>query len=183
MVRAMRAAIGFARGDEQADVESRTALAAARQIGDSQVLLPVASVRVMVATGTGLVDEADALRAEFAGILGDGRQHLWRSHAAWWMCHLGGLSDAYLLGADAAETPRGAVARALLAGDLAAAADLLAAHGGRADEAYVRMLLGERHAAAGQTTEARAQAELALAFYREVGAARFVGRLEELLTA
>jgi hypothetical protein len=143
-------------------------------------LLPVLSVQVMIASAAGLADEADALRAELAGILADGRDHGWRSHAAWWMCHLGGLSDIYLRGADTAETPRGAMARALLAGDLAAAADILAQHGARSDAAYTRMLLAEEHAAAGRRAEAHAEAGRARSFYREVRAVRFIQRLDEL---
>lgn len=181
LVRALRAAIVFARGDARADEDSGAALDAARQVGDTQILLPVACIRIMVAAGIGQTAEADALRAEFADSL-TGRGQLWRSHAAWWICHLGGLAEAFLRGADTADTPRGATARALLAGDLEKAADLLAEHEVRADEAYARMLLAERHTAAGRLADARAPAERALAFYRSVGAVRFIERLE-LLTA
>jgi hypothetical protein len=64
-----------------------------------------------------------------------------------------------------------AVAGAVLAGDAATAADLLAEIGHRPAEAYARLRAGG------------AQVQTALAFYRSVGATRYVREAEALLAA
>ena len=67
--------------------------------------------------------------------------------------------------------------------ELEAAADLLADTGMRTDEAYARLRVAERLASEGRGAEAQPQLEQALAFYRSVGATRYVRRGEELLPA
>jgi hypothetical protein len=64
-----------------------------------------------------------------------------------------------------------AVAKAILGGDAASAADLLAEIGHRPAEAYARLRAGG------------AQVQTALAFYRSVGATRYVREAEALLAA
>jgi hypothetical protein len=62
------------------------------------------------------------------------------------------------------------VAVAILDGDAAIAADLLAEIGERSAEAYARLRAGGEHA------------ERALAFYRSVGATRYTAEAEALLS-
>jgi hypothetical protein len=63
------------------------------------------------------------------------------------------------------------------------AADLYAQIGNPEEEAAVRLLAAEQLAAAGRDDEADAQAQLALAFYRAVGATAIVDRAEALLAS
>ena len=64
---------------------------------------------------------------------------------------------------------------------MARAAELYAQIGSQLDEADARLRAAERLAAAGRRGEADAQLEQALAFYRSVGATRYVGEGEALL--
>jgi tetratricopeptide (TPR) repeat protein len=73
--------------------------------------------------------------------------------------------------------------RAVAAGDFAGAANVLGASGLRVDEAYARLREAERLARAGEAAEAAAQRDLALAFYRGVGATAYIRRAELLLAA
>jgi hypothetical protein len=51
------------------------------------------------------------------------------------------------------------------------------------DEGYARLKAGEQHLARGRSAEGRRQLELALTFYRRLGATRYVARAERLLEA
>jgi hypothetical protein len=73
----------------------------------------------------------------------------------------------------------GAVAR----GELAAAADRLAALEAFSVEAEVRLRAAERLVAKGRRAEADVQLQKALAFYRSVGATRYIREGEALLAA
>jgi len=72
-------------------------------------------------------------------------------------------------------------ARAYVEGDLVRAADLLDEIGDLPLEAYVRLRAAERFATEGRKEEAERQLERALAFYRTVGATRYLRRGEALL--
>jgi hypothetical protein len=67
------------------------------------------------------------------------------------------------------------------AGDHAAAAEVLASMGSKAEEAFARLVAGERLWAASRRHEAEAQLGRALAFHRSVGATAYVARAEALL--
>ena len=74
-----------------------------------------------------------------------------------------------------------AAARLYADGDFDGAAELYAQIGSMLDEADARLRAAERLAAADERAEADAQLELALAFYRSVGATRYIGEGEALL--
>jgi len=74
-------------------------------------------------------------------------------------------------------------ARAYVEGDLVRTADLLDEIGDLPLEAYVRLRAAERFAAEGRQEEAERQLERALAFYRSVGATRYLHQGEVLLAA
>ena len=74
-------------------------------------------------------------------------------------------------------------ARAYLEGDFVRAAEVLAEIGHLPDEAYVRFRAAERFLAEGQRTRADDQFERALAFWRSVGATRYIRRAEAALAA
>ena len=74
-------------------------------------------------------------------------------------------------------------ARLYAGGDFAAAAEVYAQIGSLLDEADARLRAAEQLAEAGRREEADAQLEQALAFYRSVGATRYVREGEDLLAA
>jgi DNA-binding SARP family transcriptional activator/tetratricopeptide (TPR) repeat protein len=76
-----------------------------------------------------------------------------------------------------------AAAKAYVAGDPRRAADVYAEIGSRPDEAYARLEAARRLALSGRGVEARAEAETALGFYREVDAAAYVEESERLCLA
>jgi hypothetical protein len=93
--------------------------------------------------------------------------------------------EAELLGAVAAQ-PEGRwsdAVRAIVAGDFARAADQLKQIGSKTDEAEARLRAAEQLVAEGRRAEADDQLGLALAFYRSVGATRFIREGEALLAA
>jgi hypothetical protein len=74
-------------------------------------------------------------------------------------------------------------AEAVLAGDLRGAADVLADIRDRPGEAFCRLRAAEQFVAEGRRAEADKQLAVALAFYRGVGATRYVREVEALLAA
>ena len=72
---------------------------------------------------------------------------------------------------------------ALRAATSTRAAEIYAELGSPSSEADVRLWAADRLAAEGRVTEADAQARLALAFFRSVGATAYAHRAEALLAA
>jgi hypothetical protein len=72
---------------------------------------------------------------------------------------------------------------AVLDGEFERAADILAEHAWRVDEAELRLRAAEALVAAGRRPEADVQLQKALGFYRSVGATRFIREGEALLAA
>ena len=68
-------------------------------------------------------------------------------------------------------------------GNYARAADLYVQMGARPNEAYTRLRAAEQLTNSGRRKQACEQLELALAFWRSVGATRFIGQGETLLAA
>jgi hypothetical protein len=85
--------------------------------------------------------------------------------------------------AAALSTPWIDAGRAYAEGDPVRAAELLAGIGDRTDEAYVRLRAAERLASEGRRGDADDQLEMALSFYRLVGATRYIREGEALLAA
>ena len=95
-----------------------------------------------------------------------------------------GLADAYLRSAEgrlAENRPWIHAAAHYLRGDHLRAADVYASIGSRTDEAYARLRAARALAAEGRRPEADAELAQALAFYRSVGATRFIREAEALL--
>ena len=74
-------------------------------------------------------------------------------------------------------------ARAYVAGDFVAAAEILQRIGSRPDEAEARLRAAEQLVAEGRRAEADEQLQQALEFYRSVGATRYIRECEALLAA
>jgi len=75
------------------------------------------------------------------------------------------------------------VTRAVVRGDYAEAAELFAEMGSRPHEAYARVRAAEKLVAEGRRAEADEQLAKALAFFRSVGATRYMRTAEALLSA
>jgi hypothetical protein len=91
------------------------------------------------------------------------------------------LSDELAAALDGhSESPWMESARAYLAGDFVAAADILGRIGTRPDEAETRLQSADQLVADGRAAEADAQLERALSFYRSVTATRAVRECEAL---
>ena len=83
----------------------------------------------------------------------------------------------------APEGPWKEVALAGADGDFSRAADLFAARGAPTFEAEARLCAAEELIEAGRRAEGEAELQKALAFYRKVGATRYIQQGEALLAA
>jgi anti-sigma-K factor RskA len=83
----------------------------------------------------------------------------------------------------ASRRPPDIAARAIIDGRLVEAADVLMEMGRFAAAARVRLRAAETFAAQGRRTEANEQLDNALAFYRSVGATRYIRQAEALVAA
>jgi class 3 adenylate cyclase/tetratricopeptide (TPR) repeat protein len=177
MAHALRAMIRFARGDDQgADRDIGMALPLVREAGDPQAIVPVLDVRMEIDLDRGRSVDAVPIARELL-------ETLTRRPA-----RLDALVSLALAapGLDMADELRAILgmvrqhsrwpeaARLILDGQLVEAADLLAEIGDLPHEARVRMAASERFRKEGSLAEADDQAELALAFWRSVGANRYI---------
>jgi class 3 adenylate cyclase/tetratricopeptide (TPR) repeat protein len=175
-MRSLRASIEFTRDrTAAASADAERAVAVASRSGDPQTLAPSLCARATVRLVEGRLREA---LTDFEDALAIGE----RLASA---LNIGGALPTFAWLAvdlerqrqiepvlEAAPTRRWTdVARAIVGGDAATAADLLAEIGHRPDEAYARLRSG------GEDTER------ALAFYRTVGATRHIREAEALLAA
>jgi hypothetical protein len=102
-----------------------------------------------------------------------------------WLFHDLGRAEEFVevvLDPDPIKSPWNDAARAICDSELVRAADIIDQIGDTASAAYARQRAAERLAAAGDVTEAAAQRAQAEAFYRTVGALRFIGNGETLDT-
>ncbi len=170
LCRWVRAYIALARGDvSRADEDSARNIDLAREQKDLQVLAPALAQRAFVLVALGrsteasdLVDELLALPLFYSSFI----------DLAWAVTGLGRGGEFEQRAADTHSTPWRTVALEIAAGRFEAAADVLAEMGDVADEAYARLRSGSDD-----------QVQRALAFYRSVGATRYIEEGEALLAA
>ncbi|HUG65778.1 MAG TPA: AAA family ATPase [Gaiellaceae bacterium] len=91
------------------------------------------------------------------------------------------LRDAVAAGAGPSVPTWRSVIEHILAGELDAAADIMASAGNPTIEANLRKHLGVRMLAAGRTVDAEVELKRALEFYRSVGASAYVAQIERAL--
>jgi len=184
-----RGMVRLARGDDAGALSDTVrALELARPAGDPQVLVTVLleAARVYAETGdepraVELFDEALALLRELPNL----GFAVFPSHTlAWLALSFGRKADAEaMLRKARIESRWRDVAEAVLAGDFRGAAEILAEAGAAAFEAFYRLRAAEAFVAEGRRAEADEQLHRALAFYRSVGATRYVREGEALLAA
>ena len=187
---ALRGWIEFARGDEAAagnDTGRAVKLARAR---DLQAQSQAYCIRGAVALATGRREEAAELASDLAALgppmvpaLGAPFPTL--AEVAWLFHDLGRAEEfrEIVLDPDPIKSPWNDAARAICDGELVRAADTIDRIGHTASAAYARLRAAEALAAAGEVAAAVAQRAPAEAFYRAVGAIRFIGKEETIDTA
>jgi tetratricopeptide (TPR) repeat protein len=178
-----RSALALARGaDEAAREDADRCLAFARESGDPQVLLPLLGWHAFVLAETGHVEEAVGEAVEVLETGGFDTLEFWAPRVAAALL-TGGRGELFL----AAPLPPDPMrpwwdaSAALAAGDARSGADRFRAIGSLPDEAWARLAGGRALVAQGQRERATAELERALAFWRAVGATRYVREAELLL--
>ena len=182
-VRHVQASMAMARGGEAGAAELwDRSLALCRELKDPQALGSALAARAVYLVETGRRDEALEHVDEVIGLRDERGRALYYT----WLVDLGwllrefGRTDLPVPGRDGVwlDAPH-----AIVRGDFVAAADLLGRAGMRTHEAYARFRAAEQLVAQRRASEAHAQLEQALAFYRSVGATAYVRRAERLLPA
>jgi class 3 adenylate cyclase/tetratricopeptide (TPR) repeat protein len=176
-VRGMRAVMLLGRNDEAAALDDTArALELARHTNDPQVLHPACAWFAVVRTRLGRFEEAAAVADELL--------EYWSRRtmlaAAQWLLNLAyalvplGRADDVTQALDRVKIDLLWVkaARAYVAGDVLAAAEILAGMGNKPEEAYMRLQSG-----------VDPDVRRALDFYRSVGATRYIREGEALLAA
>jgi class 3 adenylate cyclase/tetratricopeptide (TPR) repeat protein len=166
--------------------EAELTLAAVRKSTEAQLVLPGILGAAAVFLEAGRRDEAEALLDEALAygqrlvvVINDTPIVL----AAWLAHDLGRGEDYAVLLREWPGLPWAEAAEAVCAGEYTRAADVLERIGFRPGEAYARLRAARQLVKAGRRAEADAELERALAFWREVGATRYVREGEELLVA
>jgi len=185
----VRAAIALARGHLQgASADSRKALERARRTKEPQLLASALAVRAMALLAQALREEASELAAE---VLARGSvliPAMLELHPvatpielAWLVRDLRVEADFLAARASAPASPWLDAASAIVKGDFARGVELVTHLEAPTIEAYTRLRAAEAMTAAGNHTDARGHLEPALAFYRSVGATRYIREAESLL--
>jgi class 3 adenylate cyclase/tetratricopeptide (TPR) repeat protein len=180
-IRSERAKARLARGDDDGALDDiRKAIDHARGAKDPQALMPALARATRLFAEVERLDEAtraaDEVRAFGAGIAA--------SELAWVARKLDRVDEVrQMVEQRRFESRWDDAALALLDERFDEAADILYEIGHLDDEADARLRAAERHVREGRRAEADLQLQKALAFYRSVGATRYLRRAESLLAA
>jgi tetratricopeptide (TPR) repeat protein len=183
--RQSRSRIRLGRGDLAGALEdAERAVAAGREAGDPQALLPCLAERARALLAAGRREEAGADVSEILERNAAEPSLDW----SWWILQAsivltehGRGDDLLALGGEDLPSDWVRAARLWASGDLAGAADLLEKMGAAPDEAYARMKEAERLIAAGRRTDAEPFLARALELYRTMGADGSIREAERLL--
>jgi len=177
--RAARAQIRYARGDTEGALDDgKRSIRAGRAAQDPQALTTLMSyARILIEEGRS--EESFTLAEE---ALQAGFPPSYAAYDTAWVMHELGTKSTSLRIPEMNELWR-SVADALLQGDLLDVADRLGALGLKPDEAHARLGAARDLVAQGRRAEADEQLARALAFYRSVGASRYIRTGEALLAA
>jgi len=167
--------------DQSASVDALRAVEVAREAKDPQMILPALAVRLHVARENERLDTAAEAAVE---LLGRPALHLARSPAIELAFTASALQNAADVRRWIESVPYASLwsdaALAILDGELERTADVFAEIGSLPDEAYARLRAAERHAADGRRAEAEELLQRSLAFWRSVGATRYIRQAESL---
>ena len=182
--RAYRARIRIASGDDSGAVaDTDGAVRAARVSADPQSLRLALSTAMYTALELGRSEQAGMLADELRPIIPTGAGgHTGVIQLSYVLAGLGRGEEFLSVTADIRSNPVLRAAQAYAAGELDRAAELFSSIS-VPDEAYVRLKAAAAHAQAGRRHEADEQLSRSLAFWRSVGATRYVREGEKLLAA
>jgi tetratricopeptide (TPR) repeat protein len=176
----MRRPVGDLAG---ASADSEKALELVRRGGDGQLIGLAMVGRAGALLDEGHTAEALALAREALDLENLVLNDFMVVEAVWVMVDLG-LADDYLAWLARKTGPAwGRAASLICSGDLAGAVDLLEKIRYRPGGAQARLRLARQLVEEGRRTEADVELQRSLAFWREVGATRYVREGEELLAA
>jgi hypothetical protein len=183
-----RGLIRLARGDDEgAESDAEQTVELARPVGDPQAVNPDLAMAAAIFLSVGNETRAGETLTEAIESLRRLR-HLgfavMEPYLGWVAVSLGREAELLAeLERESFESPWLRVALAAAARDFRAAADILGGIGIVAHEAFYRLRAAEQFVADGRRAEADEQLRPALAFYRSVGATRYVREGEALLAA
>jgi predicted ATPase/class 3 adenylate cyclase len=182
-MRAERALLRLARGDDEgALVDVDRALGLGRAAADPQAYLPVLTDGLRVLVELGRLEEAQALADELVRALADGRGEPWMVIGAAWVADEVGLADALKRFVENVAS-RHSDAADILDGNFEDLAELSDREGRKTTAARAHLRAAAQLVAEGRRAEADVHLNKALAFYRSVGAKRYVREAEALLAA
>jgi tetratricopeptide (TPR) repeat protein len=177
-VQGIRARILLARDDVEAAVAAAArAVELGRKAKDPQALRPALGIQIRIDIELGRMADARAVARELLPLGG------WMVGLAFAAENLGLHDEVRAAMAELPATRWAEVAGAVLDGRFEEAADLLEEMGDRSFEADVRVRAAAALVGAGRRAEADVQLDRALAFYRSVGATRYLREAEALLAA
>jgi class 3 adenylate cyclase/tetratricopeptide (TPR) repeat protein len=184
----IRGLIRVARGDPEAERDAERAVEVARPVKDPQILqtaLARAALIFLSAQNEKRAEELlDEALVEIRGVPQLGFASVEMHGLAWVALMLGRADDIRgLLEHERFQSPWIRAARAVVDGDFVSAADILGGLAAFPDEAFYRLRAAQQFVAAGRRSEADEQLDRALAFYRRVGATRYVREGEALFAA
>ncbi|HEY6396772.1 MAG TPA: hypothetical protein VIX82_04890, partial [Solirubrobacteraceae bacterium] len=184
---AMRAQIRLGRGVlPGALADAERALDLARLAKDPQILYSAVTTSAHVLRESGSLERAAVLADEFLAELQAGRRGgfaITSVHRLSWTLSALGRGQELRDSLRNVDNPWARAAVAFAAGDLRQAADICAAMGAVTEEARVRLWLAEALVEQNLRAEAEVHLQPALAFYRSVGATRYIAEGETLLAA
>jgi tetratricopeptide (TPR) repeat protein len=179
-VRRIRAEALLARDDAASALdELPRVMRAAEKAGDPQVLVPALSTAARIALECGRVEDAKAYVRDALAIPTRGFWYTGLAAAAY---ELGVAAELEERITGPMSTPWTDAALAELRGDFTTAAGLYGEIGVLFTEALARMRAARQLAADRRNTEADEQLERALAFWRPVGATRYIRQAESLMS-
>jgi class 3 adenylate cyclase/tetratricopeptide (TPR) repeat protein len=181
-VQSARAMLRLARGDvDGALADDAEALTRARDIADPQCVYPVLAFSAGLLADAGLTEEATGRLTE--GLFRGSTGVLYAPDSFAWAAERLGRQEEVEALLPPPTTKRLRAARAVATRDFVEAAAVFDSMGAQYSAARARLVAAEELVDAGRRAEAEEQLREALAFFRSVGATRFVRRGETLLAA
>ena len=166
--------------------DAEQALELARAIKDPQILLPTLAACAHILCESGESERASALADEFLAALKTRRRvasAMTAVHVLAWTLATLRRGEELIEVLPTSDVPWVQAAAAFASGDLRRAADICGLMGAATEEARDRLWLAETLIDQGSRAEADVELQRVLAFYRSVGATRYVREAEGLLAA
>jgi class 3 adenylate cyclase/tetratricopeptide (TPR) repeat protein len=185
----VRGLVRLARGDDLgAADDAQQGWELARPVADPQILGPALEQAAFIFMSVGDGQRAGAALDELLALMRELRQLGWAAVWAYmgaWVARGLGRGEEFLDAVSKEPLQSGwfLAARATAGGDFVRAADIFGEMGAAAQEAFCRLCAAEALVAEGRRAEADEQLRPARAFYRGVGATRYVREGEALLAA